>query len=168
MRHLLGILGLAGFLLCAWFAYQCGLNARASASRAYALWLSGSGAPSQAQAASRQNGLWVVAVGASLVLGLLFLSACFFSKRVEVRRRGLGLLLLCGSSLPVGFAFTILSPLLNLGGRLTPGARVTSWSSGGITLQGWQVHVGALLFALVAVSMLAGGAYLLLSPPTDD
>ncbi len=167
MRHLLGILGLAGFLLCAWFAYQCGLHARDSASRAYALWLGGSSA-SQAQAASRQNGLWVIAVGASLLLGLLFLSACFSTKRADVRRRGLGLLLLCGSCLPVGFALTILSPLLNLGGRMTPGARVTSWSSGGITLQGWQMYAGVLLFALAAVSMLAGGAYLLLSPPNDD
>ena len=169
-RHVLGILGLAGFLLCAWFAYQCGLNARDSASRAYTLWLSGNGAPSQVQAASRHNGLWVLAVGASLLLGLVFLSACFSSKRPEVRRRGLGLLLLWGSCLPVGFAFTILSPLINLGGRLTPGARVTidSWSSAGTTLQGWQMYAAGLLYALAALSMLAGGAYLLLSPPTHD
>jgi hypothetical protein len=165
LKHLIGFVG---FLLCAWFAYQCGLNARDSASRAYTLWLSGSGVASQVQAASRQNGLWVVAVGASLLIGLVFLSTCFYSKRPEVLRRGLGLMLLGGSCLPFAFAFTILSPFFNIGGRLAPGARAASWSAGGITLQGWQMYAGALLFALSALSMLAGGAYLLLSPPNDD
>src|SRR4051812_16270730 len=93
-RHSLGIIGLAGFLLCAWFGYQCGLGARDSASQAYTLWVSGSQV--QAQAASRQNGLWVLAVGGSAVLGLLFLSVCFCSNGAAIRRRGMGLLMLCG------------------------------------------------------------------------
>jgi len=165
-RHFFGVLGLAGFLLCAWFSYECGLNARHSASRAYTLWLSGTAA--QNQAAARQNGLWVLALAASLLLGLVFLSACFVRRRVEVRHRGIGLLLLSGSCLPLAFSFTIISPLLNLGGRLAPGARVTTWSSGSVTLEGWQMYGGAAVFALTALAMIGGGAYLLLAPSSND
>jgi hypothetical protein len=168
MKQVFGLLGFIGFLLCAWFAYQCGLGARASASRAYTLWLNVGTGPGQVQAASRQNGLWLLAMAASVLLAVLFLSACLYSRRRAVLRKGIGLMLLAGSCAPFGFAFTILSPLLNIGGTLTPGASVSSWSSGGITLQGWQMYAGVLLFALAALSMIVGGAYLLLSPPRDD
>ena len=157
-----GLLGFVGFLLCGWFAYQCGLGARDSANRAYSLWLS---EPGQSNVASRQNGLWVLALGASLLLGLLFLATSFYSKRTVILRKGLGLILLVGSCLPVSFAFTIFH---NSGGNLSPGARVTSWSTGGITLQGWQMYAGGVLFALAALSMVIGGAYLLVTRPIDD
>ncbi len=163
-RRFYGLLGFAGFLLCAWFAYQCGIGARDSASRAYTAWLSGS---DQSQAAARQNALWVVAMGASLLFGLVFLSTCFFNKRTAVLRVGLGLMLLVGSCLPLSFAVTISSPLLKNLGAAVSGPRVTSWSAGAITLQGWQLYAGALLSMLATLSLLAGGAYLLFSRPPD-
>ena len=168
LKQVYGFLGFVGFLLCAWFAYQCRLGARDSASRAYTLWLNGGSATGQVQAASRLNGLWLLAMAASVLLAVLFLSVCLYSKRGAILRKGIGLMLLAGSCAPFGFAFTILAPLLNIGGGLAPGASVTSWNSGGITLQGWQMYGGVLLFALVALSMIAGGAYLLLSPAKDD
>ena len=167
-QHLLGVFGFLGFLLCAWFAYLGGLHARDSASQAYTLWLSGDSASEELHVASRSNALWTLAVIASILLALVSVSACFCSLRRVVLRRGFGLILLASAFLPAGFAFTILLPLLNVGGTLSPGARVTSWSTGGIILQGWQMHAGVILFAFAALSMLAGGAYLLLSGPNDD
>jgi len=164
MRHIFGLLGFVGFLLCAWFTYQYGLGARDSASRAYTLWLSGGSAPGQVQAASRQNGLWLLAVAASVLLVVLFLSACLYSRRRAVLRKGIGLMLLGGSCFPFSFAFTILSPVLNTGGKLA----VTSWSAGGLTLQGWQMYAGAGLFAVAAFSMVAGGTYLIFWDSSDD
>jgi hypothetical protein len=167
MRHLFGIAGFASFLVCAWFAYYCGVGARDSASRAYTLWVSGSSAPNQLHSASRANGLWVVATVACVLLALAFLSTCFWFRRRTILRRGLGLLLLVGSCVPFSFVFAIGSPLFNIGGGLAPGARVTSWNSGGITLHGWQMYAGVAIFALGTVCMLAGGAFLL-SPRNDD
>ena len=161
MRHLFGVAGFAGFLLCAWFACHSGVGARDSATRAYTLWLSEGTAPNQVHSASRENGLWVVATVAALLLGLAFLSTCFWFRRRAILRRGLGLLLLAGSCLPFSFAFTILSPLVNIGGGVAPGARVTTWSTGGITLHGWQMVAGGVLFGFATLFMLAGGALLL-------
>jgi hypothetical protein len=164
LRHAFGLLGFVGFLLCGWFAYQCGLGARDSASHAYTLWMNGGSFPGQVQAASRQNGIWLLAVAASVLLAVLFLSACLYSRRRAVLRKGTGLMLLGGSCFPFSFAFTILSPVLNTGSRLA----VTSWSAGGITLKGWQMYAGAGLFALATFSMVAGGAYFILWDSNDD
>jgi hypothetical protein len=168
MRHLSGLAGFAGFLVCAWFAYQCGEGARNSASRAYGLWLSGSSAPGQVHSASRENGLCVMAMAGALLLGLTFLSTCFWFRRRAVLRRGVGFLLLASSCLPFSLLFTILSPLLNIGRGLAPGARVTTWSTGGITLHDWQMYAGVGIFGLATLSMLAGGVYLLLPRRKDD
>lgn len=125
---------------------------------------------SQAQAAARQNGLWIVAAAGSLILGLLFLSTAFSGKGAEIRRRGLGILLLFGSCLPTAFAFTISSSWLNVGGRTTPVAagNLRSWSSGGITLEGWQIYAGMAVFTLAALSMVGTGVYLLTAPAKDE
>jgi hypothetical protein len=168
VRYIVGASGFLGFLLCAWFAYQCGLAARGTASRAYALWLnSGSVVPGQFHDAARQNALWTLAMTASVLLAILCLSSGFFTHRTVIWRKGLALLLLCGSCLPVSFALGILSPLLNIGGRTIPPARITGWSTGGITLQGWQMHAGAVLFASIALFMIAGGLRLLRTPGND-
>src|SRR5258708_19567719 len=113
-RHLFALLGFGGFLACAWFAYQCVGQARASASSAYAAWLSGSAAY---QPAAHQNGLWVLAMCASSVLALVLLSTSLYRIRKVVFRTGLGLFLLIGSCLPVLFAFPILLPLLKSASR---------------------------------------------------
>src|SRR5882762_3973869 len=114
-KHVVGLLGLMAFLLCAWFAYQCGLGARNSANRAYSLWLS---EPVGFHAASRQNGLWAIAFFASLLLGLLCLATGWYSRRTLILRKGLGLILLVGCCLPLSFAFTI---FVHTGGTLSPG-----------------------------------------------
>jgi hypothetical protein len=115
----------------------------------------------QAPAVAGQNVFSVLAAAAVLILGLVSLSAFLFSKRRELRRRGLGLFLLVGACLPAMFAFTIGSPLLKLGVRMGPTHHVSSWSSGGITLQGWQMYAVVIVFALAALSMVAAGTYLL-------
>ena len=103
-------------------------------------------------------------MAASLLLAVLFLSACLYARRRAVLRKGIGLMLLGGSCLPFSFAFTILSPVLNTGSRLA----VTSWSAGGMTLKGWQMYAGAGLFALATFSMVAGGTYFILWDSNDD
>jgi hypothetical protein len=103
-----------------------------------------------------------------LILGLVFLSVALFSKGRELRRRGLALLLLVGACLPAAFAFSIASPLLKQGVRMGPADRVSSWSSGGITLHGWQMYAVFIVFALAALSMVAGGTYLLFASPNDE
>jgi hypothetical protein len=167
VRYIAGGCGSAGFVLCAWFSYLCGLAARGNASRAYALWLSPGTASQQYHDAARQNALWTVAMTASVLLAILCLSSGFYAHRAVIWRKGLGLLLICGSCMPSSFAFGILSQLLNIGGRTIPPARITGWSSGGITLQGWQMHAGAALFASIALFMVAWGIRLLRRPGDD-
>jgi hypothetical protein len=161
VRYIGGACGLLGFVSCAWFAYLCGLAARGNASRAYALWLNPGSVPGQYNNAARQNALWTVAMGAFVVLAISCLSGVFYAHRAVIWRKGLGLLLICGSCLPFSYAFGILCPLLNMGGRTTPPARITGWSTGGITLHGWQMHAGAALFASIALLMIAAGVRLL-------
>ena len=161
------VLGFAAFFLCAWFAYECGLGARNSASSAYTHWLNAGATSGQFRVASGQNGLWMLAMVVSLVMAVLFLSTAFDSKRRMILRKGISILLLLGSCVPFSFAFTILFPLFHTGGKLTQQTRVSSWSSGGLTLHGWQVYAGALVFALIAISMIVAGARFI-SPSAND
>jgi hypothetical protein len=164
-RQIFALLGFGGFLACAWFAYQCGDQARASASSAYAAWLNGGAAY---QPAAHQNGLWVLAMLASSLFALLLLASSLYRIRKVILRKGLGVMLLAGSCLPLSFGFTILFPILKGAGGPASGPRMTSWSTGGITLRGWQMYAGVFFFSLLALTILTTGVYLFLSPARDD
>jgi hypothetical protein len=162
------LLGFLGFLLSVWFAYQCGLGARHSANQSYTS-SRNAGSPSrQAQAASAHNPLRVLAIATSVCLPICFLSTCLYSKRRPILRKGSGLIMLAASFMPFVIAYVIVSSCLQAGGTPPLRLSLSASSSGSLALHGWQVYAAGLLFSLAALSLILGGAYLLVSPSQED
>jgi hypothetical protein len=78
-----------------------------------------------------------------------------------------GIALSAAAFLPASYAYGLSFWLLP-GGPIAPNQHAESWSLGFITLHGWQMYGGLVLFTVIALLMLAGGVYLICSKPGDD